>query len=925
MTWNESTTPIPNPAGYGTTDDEKIAYREGSNGSPELIAIFRGFSTTEGTFLNYSSDNGITWEYLTPYYTGQQKVELNDGVNKFTQRPLITTDPTSNNAYIAWSTEGNESYVNVATIASGGQTLSNKYYDATALETGGIEGSGADTASYVVEACNISVDANGYIYLLWRKRYLRTSTFVLYIDESKNGGVTWTKEAATITKDAAKPEDDERIPQQEVTKYVDYATMTISSSPSTCAAGDSIFVAYPQLPQNIADNGISDLYLASAALSAGSIGAWGTYNINGDNVDWGSGYTNTLLRQFEPSLAPDGLGGVFLLYYSGAVQPSYMRTEEEGISAVLFETGNRPQVVLSYSQSEYLMNQLSDYIGIVWDPDQSEAFPVWTDIAYSPITHIWSIGIPDLDIAGTVSNPALGDLGFSNQRRIVMTDNMAHLIGFGGKGSGLSDNPEAIWYSEQTSNSAGTALDWTPPYHLGESSSLNQTPAEGVYQMGGSSGQKAIAVVWPAGSNPELGYRIEYRIKEWCICDGGEGSNWSPLQWFGIGSAPVNVAIAPLTVPVTGSGLTASAERYLLGWVITWETDGLLMSKTVLRGGQLTTGTNPAAMQNEDWGARYDNFTLAPAQQGQLFPYTNNVLVNDGAIIPSPERLVIDGFVTATSNESKGTGTLNPGDLTQEVIFTGDGTKANTDVWDVNPTYVTTPTPSLGAQGTNLGELNIAPPGQCATTPLDAPKAEIIHEPSGISIISPPRLYFDRNPSVTITSTGQKIVAWEHEDCSSIASSSTYSCADCISQPTPCPAGALDYASIRTRKTLANGWTDPTYDEIVGSANDLKFDWLRNPSVTAFPKTPLPDNSSLTTDQDPGAAELLFWQQNAITPSRLYCNYTESSSYTIHERQFDEAKGPNHWLGGWSSRDPQGGIPEWPTSNDNGFPGANSQ
>jgi len=280
----------------------------------------------------------------------------------------------------------------------------------------------------------------------------------------------------------------------------------------------------------------------------------------------------------------------------------------------------------------------------------------------------------------STTNPYIGDLGFSNQRKLVMTGNTLHVVGFGGKGSGSTDKPQAIWYSSRLTSSGGGGTDWQGPYQLDVDANGvdipgtdGKAPSIAVYTRGGASSQKAIAVAWTRQPITPPEDLIYLTVKEFDECGPGYWSNVIALPPPGqlTYSGYILPVIAPLTVPVT----PGSKERYLIGWTLTWAEPGVLESYTVLRGSQSTASQ---WMNNQNWAASgiYQASNTVP--QHSTWPYAN-LLVNDGENLT---RLNPGSFVTVTSNESNWNGNpSNIGDASQEIAFTGDGKISFSGTW----------------------------------------------------------------------------------------------------------------------------------------------------------------------------------------------------------------------------------------------------
>ncbi len=888
-----------------------------ADGQPELIMVYRatevsGGGEGEGVYLAFSSDLGNDWDTPVP-------IESHDGTDNLTSlRPSIAIDNNSGNVYILWSTTWVEDgppidSVYVSMIAPNSHSVSTPKL-ITSFATN--YGSRDNTGNYSVDGCDIAVDENGHIFALWRETVYAIPEApdleTLKISVSTNEGTSW----ATHNEISGAPTPVNTL------IFRDYPCLAISAS--SCAS-DSIYIAYTQglytgTPAVIPNtSNPSELYLASGSLSSsGFIGPFRTYNTQADAAT-PNPTGNTF--QFEPELCSDGEGGVFLLYYSSSPNSPYSDPQ-----AMLYESGLHGRLIAlpnpdGNSKLDYGM---FNYIGIAWDPVKELAHPAWTDLEVSnphPFACIFSESVSGALTGGTNPSPGVGDLGFSNQRRVVMIGSSAHLVGY--TPNPTPSNPYQIMYSQQTSNSNNTSDYWTNPIQLDNNDAVNPKnagkqvalsyPSVGVYQSSNSSSQKAIAVVWssiPKTPNIHTGALsvapnttdpyIYIRVKEFEDCETGSLSDWSPVDSIAVPDASVSglssrVVVSPLTVPTT-----PSPNRYLIGWVISYPTSGKeIHSVTYLRGNQAgSEGSDPTTnveTENENWGPQ--NWPLHPTR------YANKWTANISTLVAQSGNYPINAssFVTSTSHESNGNGTpAGPNDDSEEVVFSGDGTMKSTGVYDVNAMYVTTAGMTLSFAGTNLGE------AQGTTTPINSLHPYTAYVPRLISLnpicptcfASTPVYYYDRNPSVTVTSSGQKLVAWER-----------------MVQSGPIGIGGgihtlslnYDYQSeICAVQTLqGGGWS--TIKDIIGEpANDPNFfnhltinatdGWLLNPSITSFPKTPLQYHYNSTSDQDPGAAELLFWQQDSLE--------TGSGKTVVNdllEWQFDETTQGMPWTGKWKT------------------------
>jgi len=446
-------------------------------------------------------------------------------------------------------------------------------------------------------------------------------------------------------------------------------------------------------------------------------------------------------------------------------------------------------------------------------------------------------GIYNASYSQPPTNPDIGDLGFSDQRKIVMTGNIAHAVAYLAKDYyGGVPSITQIEYSTQRTIGPVTT-DWSAPVELeiDPNSYFIDPPSIASYVQNSSVPQEAVAVCWGFEDDitPPNGVGIHVRVKESGNCD------WS--QEFVIPTSHCACApvITPLTVPVS-SGLK---ERYLIGWIITWEdyNDDVLNSVTLLRGGQSTGQLT----QNQNWGD-YSHYT----------PLGTQVILTGLNPSGSHEHL------GATSNESNG---ILP-DHSDEVVYTSDGTVSGCKT--LNAQYYTF--------GTSLGNWSGTTEGKPVLDALNL------------------KGQFDRDPSVTVTSAGQDIAAWEHIG--------------------PGPGGKGIHpkflSSIRTARTtdLTGDWS-VLQDFLTAGATDPNFHWLVNPSITAFPKT------SLTGSADPHAAELLYTEKDNWDVGLGMVPYN-----SLHERLFNWPYGKDPSSLPWP-------VGNWTTIDKSPFPasGVNSQ
>ncbi|MFI5200915.1 MAG: hypothetical protein ACHQNE_00825 [Candidatus Kapaibacterium sp.] len=888
LDWTEQgNIPVPNTSIYDHDGDAKIAYRydgTGSGSNPELLAVYRAwndpgtFPQYEATHVAFSTNDGNLWAHdiLIESHAWCSTCE-----HDYTIRPSIAVDnnpsniSTVNNAYVTWTSEKdaptNSTYAMVATIAR------YTYTKTTATINTDMPG----TAANPVDACDIQVASNGTVYVLWRVTHTITSKRDLYLSYSTDGGATWPT-TNRVTVESGSPSDGLAAKFE----YQDYPVLTFSKYGTT----ESAFVGYTQGTTNSANP--SDIFLTSASVS--SLSTWTTpYNINADAI-FGP-------IQFQPAICPDGAGNVYLLYYSQNLYSPYLE------EPILYRGGTTNSSVLIHKPISAGIKGFSklqadvgkgvgDYIAIAYNAMQQREHPVWTDLNSSGIDEVYTLGCSAPQ--GNTSSPTIGDLGFSNQRKIVMTGNTTHLVALGGTTSLASRI--SIMYSEQVATGGGTTTNWTTPLQLDNTDiAHNPTPPSiGVYQYS-SSGQKAVAAVWSQHlritSSPTFGGTYLFiRVKEYNNCEAGDLSDWSSVDYVKVSDYNylINPVVAPLTAPVSGS----ATERFLIGWVITYELPSSFYSNvysvTYLRG--LQTGSEWEASSPLSPGVETKNENWSIARGGGKNPGTGTYFAGSWTS-PHGLSLAYVGSVTATSNESNGFGLpdgpssdLNSTTESQQVVWSGDGsvsgigTEAFTPIYQIIPSTIT---PKLGE-------------------PINTSMWWYLwHQISDVYI---PPLYdyvkYDRNPSVTINSAGQNLASWEHMEG--------------YAYVFPWMGGFFDKSAIYLAMTNGSGGWSLIKDYITENALDASFTWLRNPSITAFPKTTV---GATNNDLDPATAELLYWQQKKVVPAGAL--WTWHWVNDLHERRFWRLSGHSWWSGQWNPLDNPDPKGWWPS----GYSGANSQ
>ena len=934
QSWTDQSAISPLPSLNGDVNDidamndAKLAYRK-TGGATQLICAYAAWDIDNylstncgeayGIFVSYSGNDGSTWG---------NAVAVEDRATRTAQysmsiRPCIAADNSSTSdkpAYLAWtntpcpSCGGTTSQVRFATINE----------DGTITSPATIPNASSTSLSTLVDACDIAVDPNGTVFVLWEKRYtnITPNTRDLYISTTSDGGVTWsTYKVYSLSAPDPSTSSDVFLgnPSNINTEdYQDYPALTVSG----WGTSEKVYVA---VTAGTASSGTPIDFLLFRAL-ASNLSSWSFVDVDAEDVASTTGEKNFDL-QFQPTLCSNGTGGAFLLYYAqdmpatGEAVEMPVLYETDGNNLLLHRAISDPFAPFSNILST-AGTGVGDYIGIAYDPVQGIVHPIWTDENSSGTgLDVYSVPI--------VGGDLVGNLGFSNQRRAVMVGNTAHLAGFGELTPSTTINKRhAIWYNQHWQPLTEGTPYWTAPYRLeldthpfdnytNTSGSHSDdviygstTPSIGVYQDR-STDYNAVAEVW-AARPPASGYCSEIqwiyiRFKEWNSSTilYANLADWSPVDSIAVPDGAAAPVVAPLTAQIPGS----MKDRYLIGWVVTYAGSGVLQSVTYLRGQQTgPEGSDPSVdveTQNESWGPHKGSWAGI-----SLNPYST--LCNDGTYYRLSDGyggIIHGSFVSVTSNESNGNGTGGPiSDLTpatgsQTIVFTGDGTLPYSGVWEVNASYFTT--------GPTLGQLVLggaSVPYQLNAGDPTPPFGYYVTNAQGYLVWSylPINYGFERNPSVTITSTGQKLTTWEEMDESA-------------------GTGGVPsyYSSIKIAKTIPGGTWDPTLDAITEDATDDTWSWLLNPSVTAFPKTPLNDvtKGTITNDQDPGAAELLYWQQNELSQT----TGLETPVNNIVEQQFYESQGDSHitFTGAWHLV-----LPSWypynPLSNNN-YVGANSQ
>ncbi len=417
-----------------------------------------------------------------------------------------------------------------------------------------------------------------------------------------------------------------------------------------------------------------------------------------------------------------------------------------------------------------------------------------------------------------------------------MTGTVAHAVAYG-----TGTNFTGVEYSTQMTIGNHTT-DWTAPLEIDiEPNTYVEPPCIASYVRDPSVSQSAIAVCWGFEDDiiPPNGTGIKVRVKESGNC------NWSQEFAIPTSSCACAPSITPLTVPVS----SGSKNTYLLGWVITWEDylSDVLNSVTLLRGGQATNQLT----QNQNWGD-YSNYTTTGTQ----------IILT--ALTPSGSH----EHLGATSNQSNGI----TADHSNEIVYTSDGDISGCKA--LNAQYFTS--------GATLGNWSGNTAGSQQVLSAYNIKGQ-----------------FDRDPSVTVTSFGQNIAAWEHIGPGLLIPD----------WPSPGIFTPGFTSSIRIAKTTDAGGDWSVLQDFITLpyAGDPTFHWLTKPSVTAFPTT------TISGSANAHGAELLYTQEDGY----CYCSPAPGFSpfphvNTLHERLYDLSYqgswGSGTWTSGEKSPFPTSGV-----------------
>jgi len=437
-----------------------------------------------------------------------------------------------------------------------------------------------------------------------------------------------------------------------------------------------------------------------------------------------------------------------------------------------------------------------------------------------------------------------GWLGFSDQRKIVMTGVTAHAV---------FEDQGRIYYTMSAHLKGDKDRDWTQPVQLNAiapSFGVTQArPSIAVYENGDAgsafSGQAAIAVTWYDYTTNDDSLKV--RTREFDVCKGEWGA-WSPVYTVnalnkpsssvGFGRDSTTPVIAPLLrlhLVGTASTLSDAPLTDFVGWTVTWTgplSSGLdaLQSRTLLRDDAFT----PGGPLNGNWGSY-------PAANGA------GILTNTNRMIPlllspAPNVLVsapagtLLSFPTVVNDESKigrneganGAKDLPNNDFCQEVSYTQKN-------------------PGLGVYVLRAGykRYNTVAIGGLILPLLLNPK--LIH--GGV-----PKGMGARNSCVTINSNGQRALAWEE--------------ASSLFPAIPIPRIMMQMTGSK-QSSYPWGLNPIQVYQAFPPGGGADF-VLRNPSLTGYPRT------KESGADDPFAFDLFFsynptiWHFGLTPPNELW-------------------------------------------------------
>lgn len=538
------------------------------------------------------------------------------------------------------------------------------------------------------------------------------------------------------------------------------------------------------------------------------------------------------------------------------------------------------------------------------------------------------------------STKTQGLLHYSDQRKAVSVGNVSFVVYeqdgkvYVSESCGLPP--------DRTNPTAFDQIPWTEPFSVDDlpvydpemdPSRPTQTyPTIGVYQQGQSSntnitgdasncsGQAAIAVCWTEnswgrtlnGTQTQIN-KIKMRVREFDACTGFWGP-WSQVYTIHSHShsnhptaevKDVTTAVVSPIVRTLDQGNqpgqpfsdelnpTPGVPTALLGWSVAWISPTLVSTADfiVTRDVGLTvdgvesivdirsTGNHnaltdehlysrnwmrvdPAGNQivdNSMWGVYPFTQHLMPAGPNPVFyDLLVNPFVNYYTDGPSQPWLHLIGYPSMTSSENKYRWWTSVQNYRQEIAFSGTSDVRSTDPDDPWGVWHTAPVYSLVAP--NYGDL-------IAQSTIKQISSHSYYHQS-----------YDRNPNITINSSGQVFVAWEaiavgdvmDESLTDFETDFDSWMSEIVVRNTDINDPDL-FLPIRFVATV-----DLTLN-LGGEANDLPqtylypvpWKYLLNPSITGFPKTRTLNGLQtdlalhpLIKDNDFGSVELLFCYQN---------------------------------------------------------------
>jgi hypothetical protein len=238
--------------------------------------------------------------------------------------------------------------------------------------------------------------------------------------------------------------------------------------------------------------------------------------------------------------------------------------------------------------------------------------------------------------------------------------------------------------------------------------------------------------------------------------------------------------------------------------------------------------TSTIITDNSNWGSYASASDLSSTFLGAV---PNNVNIFNRLYETAgcdPEDPI--GFPTVIASENKHA-VSNPSTTysdAQFLAFSTDGSKPG--IWSYSAAYYN----SGGSVGAWNSTMSPTSPLSLSVPPLLVGNEYLLR-------------WKERNPDIVVNSSGQQFVAWEK----------MYQYFDAISLT------KIYISEINIRNTIYNGdWTGSlkTFNRDLNmKATNLNWEWLLNPSITAYPKSRLNNTTNVLTDQDPGITQIGFW------------------------------------------------------------------